>query len=126
MKGVTAPAPFQIRPDGEIPVEFRFSIKSAREMERFAGCNYTKMLADTRQIEAVCMMVCYGLRHEDPKLTVDKAADLVDAFVEKGGNIIELYLALQKAMDYSGVYGPPLKDEDTPRPPTPAEAPALT
>lgn len=120
MKGVTAPAPFRIRPDGEIPVEFRFGIKSAREMERFAGCNYTKMLADTKQIEAICMMVCYGLRHEDPTLTVDKAADLVEAYVDDGGNIVELYLALQKAMDYSGVYGPPVKEESGARPQQPA------
>ncbi len=124
MKGVTAPAPFRIKPDAEIPVEFRFSIKSAREMERIAGCNYTKMFLDTRQIEAICMMVCYGLRHEDPTLTIDKAADRVDAFIEDGGNILDLYKALQKAMDYSGVYGPPVKDEDETRPQAPAATPA--
>lgn len=113
MKGVT----FDLRP-GEIPVVFRFTIKAAREMERVAGCNYQSLLGQSRQIEAICLMTCYALKHDDPKMTVDKAVDLVDAFVDKGGNIVELYEALQNAMNHSGVYGPPPKDEEegTPRP----------
>jgi hypothetical protein len=117
MKGVD----FDLRP-GEIPVIFRFTIKAAREMERAAGCNYQTLLASSRQVEAICLLTCYGLKHDDPKMTVEKATDLVDAYVDQGGNIVALYEALQKAMNKSGCYGPPL-DEDAPaRPLEPAAA----
>lgn len=119
MKGVQ----FDLHGVGEVPVVFRFSIKAAREMERVAGCNYQTLLARSQQVEAICLMTCYGLRHDDPKMTVDKAIELVDAYVDRGGNIVALYEALQEAMNKSGVYGRPPKEEEeegAARPPAPA------
>lgn len=109
---------FPIR-DGEIPDEFRFTIKSARALERAAGCNYTMLIARGQQIEAICLLVCYGLRHQkkDAALTVDQATDLVEAFVDRGGNIVELFEALLLAMHRSGCYTPKPLD-DTTRPTT--------
>lgn len=104
MKGIE----FPLNGPGEVPVVFRFTIKAARDMEKAAGCNYQKLIEDTRQIEAICLMTCYGLKHDQPKMTLDKAVDLVDAFVDKGGSIVDLGIALQKAMLKSGCYGTPI------------------
>lgn len=115
MKGVLFPLKA-----GEIDVEFRFGIRSARDLERAAGCNYQTLFARGQQIEAICLMTCFALRHQEPKLTVDKATDLVEAYVDSGGNIVTLYEALQRAMNVSGVYGPSTEKmaEDTSRPTT--------
>ena len=118
MKGIS----FELRP-GEIPVLFRFNFKGAREMERVAGCNYQTLLERRQQVEAISLMTCYGLRHDEPTMTVDKAVDLIDAYIEKGGNIVQLYEALQTAMNHSGIYGPaPKDDEKSADRPSPAPA----
>lgn len=119
--------PFPLRP-GKIDDEFRFGVKSARDLERAAGCNYQTLFARGQQIEAICLLTCFGLRH-DPQfknLTPDGAADLIDAYVAKDGDIVKLYEALQAAMNHSGVYGPaPAEDsEERPTAPTETAAPA--
>lgn len=103
--------PFPLKP-GEIDVQLRFTIRYAREMERFAGCNYHTLFARGQQVDAVCLMTCYALKHDDPKMTVDKAVDLVSAYVDGGGNIVTLYEALEEAMKHSGCYAPVPKDEE--------------
>lgn len=101
---------------GQPDVEFKFTIKAARDLERLAGCNYQTLLSRGQQIEAIVMMTCFGLRHADKAMTVDRATDLVDAYVEADGDIVQLFNALQEAMNQSGVYGPkrskPAKDGD--------------
>lgn len=120
MKGVD----FPLHGPGEAPVVFRFTIRAARDMEKAAGCNYQSLFAKTQYVDAVCLMVCYGLRHDDPKMTVEKAIELVETYIDKGGRIIDLYFALQKAMDKSGCYGNPPDEDEAPtsedRPPSPA------
>lgn len=117
MKGV----PFPLYP-GEIDVEFRFTIRAARDLERLAGCNFQTLFARGQQVEAVCLLLWAALRHADPKLTAEKAVDIVEQFVDRGGNIVALYEALQKAMDKSGCYAPALPDEADPARPTPVPA----
>jgi hypothetical protein len=98
---------FSMKPGNlEGDVEFRFTIRAARDLERTAGCNYQTLLARGQQVEAVVLLTCFGLRHADKTMTPEKATDLVDTYVEAGGNVVKLYEALQEAMNYSGVYGP--------------------
>lgn len=118
MKGVC----FPLRP-GEIEDEFRFTIRAARDLERAAGCNYQTLFARGQQIEAICLLTCFALKHVDKSMTVDKATDLVEAFVDSGGNVVALYEALQKAMNKSGCYAPAEVD-DTERPTTQPAVPA--
>jgi hypothetical protein len=106
MKSIT----FPLKP-GEIDVEFRFTFRTARQLELSAGCNYQSLLARGQQVEAVAQMTCFALRHDDKAMTIDKAVDLIDAYIEKGGDIVKLYLALQEAMNHSGCYGPVPKDD---------------
>lgn len=115
MKGVLFPLYL-----GEIDVEFRFTIRAARALERAAGCNYQTLFARGQQVEAVCLLLWAALLHADPKLTQDKAVEIVEQYVDRTGNILPLYEALQKAMNASGCYGEAVRDE--PRPTT-AETP---
>lgn len=124
MKGVL----FPLR-EGEIQDEFRFSIRTARDLERACGSNYTMLLARGQQIEAICLLTCYGLRHQkkDARLTVDQATDLVEAYIDRGGSIVALYEALQEAMNRSGCYRTREEDVDTSRPTTAQDdGPTLT
>lgn len=121
MKGIE----FPLRP-GEIPVIFRFGIKAARDLERAAGCNYLQLFTRHQQVEALCLLTCYCLKHDDPTMTVDKATDLLELYVDKGGNMATLTTALMQAVNLSGAYGTP-EPEDAARPTTAGEtAPATS
>lgn len=103
--------PFPLKP-GLPDVDFRFTIRAARDLERAAGCNYRTLFARGEQINAIVLLVCYGLRHADKAMTEEKAVDLVDRYLTGGGDIVTLYETLQKAMNVSGVYGPAAKTDD--------------
>lgn len=94
------------------PVEFRFTTKSARLLERACNGNIEQVLGRGKSAEASVLLVCYGLLHADSKMTEDKAAGLIDEFIDAGGDVVELVVALYKALNASGVYGRPAKVED--------------
>lgn len=96
------------------PVEFRFTTKSARLLERACNGNIDQVLGRGKSAEATVLLVCYGLLWADPKITEDKAAGLIDEFIDAGGNVVDLAVALYKALSTSGVYGQPAKAEDAP------------
>lgn len=121
---------FPLRP-GKHPVEFKFTAKYARQMERAAGCGIPMLLMSGRTIDALVLMVCYGIKHAKPNMTEDKAVEWIDAFIAAGGNVTELSEAVMKAMNQSGVYGlneaaapaTPPDDDDEDGPATPAADP---
>ena len=43
----------------------------------------------------------YGLRHADKKLTKNQAGDLMDAAIEEGGSLNEIYLEIMMALGKS-------------------------
>lgn len=114
-----------IRPDNGKPetyetVEFRFGTKNARALERAAGSGIAWLHAQGRSVEALVLLVCYGLRMDYPRMTEDKAVDIIDAFIERGGNTKLLSDAAAKALYESGLYGRDEADavlEDNPRVP---------
>lgn len=88
-------------------VEFRFTTKSARALERAAGSGIAWLVARGQSVEALVLLVCYGLQWQFPKMTEQKATDLIDAFVDAGGDTKELSKAAMRALEESGVYGKP-------------------
>jgi hypothetical protein len=84
---------------------FRFTIKTARELEKAAGSGIAYLVARGQSVDALVLMVCYGLRWSHPKLREDDAVELVDAYVDAGGDVTQLMSALVKALNESGVYG---------------------
>lgn len=97
------------KPDKSIALEdaeFRFTTKAARALEGAAGCGITFLLAKGQTVELTVLLVCYGLQWQPQlKMTEAKAVDLIDEFIDAGGNVTALSEALYKALDSSGVYG---------------------
>lgn len=93
-------------------VAFRFTTKSARALERAAGSGLAWVIARGQSVEALVLLVCYGLQHLFPKMTEAKATDLIDAFIDRGGDVAELSKAAHQALNASGVYGKPEGEGD--------------
>lgn len=91
------------------PVEFRFTTRAARQLERACNGNIEQVLGRGKSAEASVLLVCYGLMWADPKITEDKAASMIDEFIDAGGDVVDLVVALYKALNASGVYGRPAK-----------------
>lgn len=106
------------REDKTLPLldaEFRYTTKTARQLERVSGGNgIASVIARGQFVESLVLFVCYGLKWKDAQMTEDKAVDLIDAFVDVGGDTVKLRSACIKALNASGVYGPDdTKDDAT-------------
>lgn len=101
------------------PVEFRFTTRTTRLLERACNGNIDAVLGRGKSVEALVLLVCYGRLWDDPKMTEDRAANLIDEYIDAGGDVIGLAVALYDALLQSGVYGKPKTEE---RPTTQATA----
>lgn len=91
---------------GKAPVRFRFTIPNVRALELAAGCGIDLLRLRGQQVHALVLMVCYGLKWNDKRMTEDKAADLIQEYLDKDGSVLDLSKAIVKALNESGVYGP--------------------
>ena len=107
--------PFALIP-GQPDVQFRFTIKTARELDRASQYGVQVLLKNGQTTDAIVLMTCYGLRHAMPRMTEDKATDLIQTYIDNGGDSMELFKALFKALQESGVYGKAQGDEANPTP----------
>jgi hypothetical protein len=96
--------------------EFRYTTKTSRRLERAAGCGIATIIARGQFVESIVLMVCYGLQWKDQKMTEDKAVDLVDEFVDAGGDVVKLREACIDALNKSGVYGKVESDDANTKP----------
>lgn len=87
--------------------EFRFTTKAARQIERASGSNLDVLLARGQSVEGLVLLVCYGLRWNDDEMNEEHAVELIDEFVDAGGNTTDLLKTLYAALSQSGVYGKP-------------------
>jgi hypothetical protein len=100
--------PFPLIPD-QPDVEFRFTIKTARLLERatrpWGGIAALNLRGNN--VEVLVMVTHHALLWKQPKLAEDKVIDMIQTFVDEGGNVVALTETLTKALDESGVYGRP-------------------
>jgi hypothetical protein len=100
--------PFPLIPE-QPDVEFRFTIKTARLLERatrqWGGISGLTMRGNN--VEVLVTVTHHALLWNKPKLAEDKVIDWIQDFIDAGGNVIDLTQALTKALDASGVYGRP-------------------
>lgn len=95
----------RIRKETYETVEFRYGTKEAYELEEAAGMGIAWLRAQGKSIKAMVLLVCYGLKQQYPKMTQQKAIDIIQAYLDRGGNVKELSDAASKALLDSGVYG---------------------
>jgi hypothetical protein len=132
---MTAPTvPYPLIP-GEPDVEFRFTIATARLLERatrpWGGIGALTLRGNN--IEVLVATTHHALLWNKPNLKEQKVIDWIQAFVDEGGDVIEMTNALNRALEMSGVYGKPDKpevDDDEPEgvanPQTPTTAATTT
>jgi hypothetical protein len=79
------------------------------QLERDGAKSIFDLLAHTEQIMTFNTAVSYlwaGLRHAEPGLTLDGAADLLDGYVSKGGLVSDIIVKLFEGLRESGFLGP--------------------
>jgi hypothetical protein len=98
-----------------VDAEFRYTTKFTRQLERAAGTGLSWLIARGQSVECAVLLVCYGLKHlgkvpfrgKQIEMTEDVAVDLIDEFIDAGGDVKALSEALYKGLNASGVYGKP-------------------
>lgn len=90
------------------PRKIKFSMGVIRAAEAALGGFGGPLL-----LNALCTMLLFGLRGDDPKLTAAKLDTLVDAYLAGGGSLEELSEKVKEALRRSGVsWGKPKGEED--------------
>jgi|SRR6185436_5340358 len=100
-------------------VQFRFTIKTACDLDDASTHGIQLLVKNGQTTKALVLLTCYGLRHLDHRMTEAKAMDLIQRYVDAGGDTTELFAALIKALQASGVFGKAAGDEANPTPPAP-------
>jgi hypothetical protein len=90
---------------GKPDVDFRFTIATARQLDKASEYGVQVLLKNGQTTDAIVLMTCYGLRHINPKMTEAKAEELIQQFIDGGGDAMDLFNALFKALQASGVFG---------------------
>lgn len=106
------------------PRRLRFGVTAAREFKREFGASLVTVLttimksaADGRgeallDLDNATNLLWAALRHEDRALTVDRAASLLEAYLDKGGTLREFYEQLNEAFSESArVWGFVVEEE---------------
>jgi hypothetical protein len=89
------------------PLDFKFTVPTTLELEEAAGMSIDMMRLRGQNLKALVLLVCYGLKWDDPSMTEIRARKILGRFVEAGGDVVELTKALVEALNVSGVYGRP-------------------
>lgn len=112
---MSAPSVFFGLIKGKMPLEFRFTIPTARLWEAalrpYGGIQ--ALLMRSNSLEVTIITTHHALLWNQPKLTEEKVVHMIEAFVDNGGDMKDLNAAITKAMNLSGVYGKPDPESDS-------------
>lgn len=90
------------------PRQLRFNMRALRALEldvrRELGLPLQEAMGRWFSVTAR-LLVLHGLKHEDPKLTLDRAEGLLQNVIDRGGDVSDIYVAAARALRLSGVLG---------------------
>lgn len=90
------------------PRRIKYTMKTARQLEAAAralnGSGIAALMAGAQIPDVIALLTCYGIKHEDPKMNESKAEDIVQIFIDNGGDVEDLYDKLTDALIASGLY----------------------
>ena len=90
------------------PRRLRFDMRALRALEtdvrRELGLPLQEAMVRWFSVTAR-LLVLHGLRHEDPKLTLERVEGAIQNYIDGGGDVARLYEAASRALRLSGVLG---------------------
>lgn len=105
----------------------RFDLNAMADFEQAAGMGLAQLMAHRAVFAATRALVWAGLKHQDRGLTVDYTGQLMQKFVEAGGEINDLLtLCLEAAIEQKAIPDMRVKDgeEESSGPSPNANSPA--
>jgi hypothetical protein len=87
------------------PRQLRFTVTALTSLEEQAGCGIRELLSRKQDVYATVLLLRYGLEWADRSMTQKRAAQLLQTFLDEGGDITTLWEGILKALNQSGAYG---------------------
>lgn len=98
--------------DLDKPRKLRFRHNDLADLEVASGKGIAELMSGM-SFHGVRLLLCYGLRWQDPKVTPSKAGDLAQAWIDKGRTLEALVEKILDALRASGFLKTP-DGEDAP------------
>jgi len=89
------------------PRRLRFTLSAVKDLETAMGGKPLGGILDELGqlgINAVCVALICGLKHEDPTLTPNLMVKILSDYLERGGTLDTVYGAVKEALDGSGLF----------------------
>lgn len=83
----------------------RFDINSLADLEQVQGRTLGEIMAGGIGLDVTRALLWAGLKHEDARLTVRGAGDLIQSFHEGGGDLTTIGEAIRGALEAAGFDG---------------------
>lgn len=87
------------------PRTLRFTIDAVDDLERALGVGLDQLWANKQRIVALVALLYHGLKHEDASLTEKRVRRMLQAVIDRGGDIGAINETVLEALFASGVYG---------------------
>lgn len=90
------------------PRFLRFDINAIADLEEATGKSLMELMDENNiGISAMRALLWAGLKHQDKLLTLQRAGELIQAFIVNGGSLATLMEKVAKAITSSGAFGTP-------------------
>lgn len=99
------------------PRSLRYDLNALADVETLLGKPFGVVVGEMRALGVVSLraLLWAGLRHEDRRLTVERAGALIQGYLEQDGNLLEqLYAKIDEALVKSKVFGTPEGNQSSP------------
>jgi len=87
------------------PRNIRFDVNALADLEEKLGIGPAQIFSEERTGYATIRGLLWaGIKWEDKRITVDRAGELLQTFLEKGGELEKLMMPLAEALTNSGIF----------------------
>lgn len=97
----------------------RFDFNAIADIEEAAGMGIRQLFTKEMSFSILRLMLCHGLRHQTPGMTLQAAGLLIQEHKKAGGKRKEIGEAIGQAVTLSGIFAG--EDDDEEKKPGPAE-----
>jgi hypothetical protein len=88
------------------PRKLRYDFNAVADIEQKADAGIGEIMSEKKiGFNVIRLMIWGGLKWEDPKLTPVQAGEILQKFLEGGGDITYISVLITKALEKSGILG---------------------